>query len=971
MASSKQSVKSHRKWNSIRTALASAVLEWLLICMLFVDAILSCLITKFACYCQLQTPCLLCSRLDHILGNKKLKYYWDLICGVHKSEISSLVLCHAHNNLVDVHGICERCLFSFATTNKTNAETYRLLVGKLGGDSSLRLNEDPLLEDHVSSTRHCSCCNEPWVPRVYSEKLMQTKAAGSEAANFDVLLSGGVRNYKGSLKEIEQSVSVRDTHQRINSGLDHLSRIGYTELNVNSDTESDAVFSDDDDNNASAQSREINPREDVAVGCPQKEDEIITLPDDLASENLTEAVTPPPIATSVSPVQSDFIKPHDVTSISPTAVIAQGSEELHWQQADVKCNPSVLPDLISLSESPPSIAKDMPVEVSREKKDNSLDDVPPSFDVEETIVEESEESVLISVASSSYARGTPVETSERSEHISIDAILPSSESKENPAQVSIENKLVSTIHVLPLSSAVETPVQGLRDSCIARTEEVWQAAVTDCEEMTRTESSTMAGTVSETNPVSSDGGPQVPNLLDLGEAYKLAVGSRGRQLSGVLAEQWIGKDSSRVSDDLKLLFSQLSAAREQLTNDTSPRVTMSPRVSVSPKLSINSDELKNPDASSAIGMQILQKRISLERNESGLSLDGSIVSEIEGETVVDRLNRQIEHDKKLLIALYKELEEERNASAIAANQAMAMITRLQEEKATLQMEALQCLRMMEEQAEYDMETLQKTNDLLAEREKEIQDLEADLEFYRNNYQSESLLQDTIEQNDIKEEHPEASSVKISTKTRKSVTEKQDISYNVEGINMSAGDKSRDTLKNSLLDFEDESSDILHCLKKLEKRLCLFSNNQLDFANSEYSGNTEEKVNNFKGMNGKLEFQLNNGAEENELLTQNVRVNGPALSGEVSELTGDENNEIFYSGQSFALPTGEIDLDSLANEVSDLNERLKALEADRIFLEHSMNSIRGGQEGVQFVQEIAFHLKELRRIGIRKEEQKTS
>lgn len=40
---------------------------------------------------------------------------------------------------------------------------------------------------------------------------------------------------------------------------------------------------------------------------------------------------------------------------------------------------------------------------------------------------------------------------------------------------------------------------------------------------------------------------------------------------------------------------------------------------------------------------------------------------------------------------------------------MAMITRLREEKATLEMETLQCL--MEEQAECDSEALQKANDL--------------------------------------------------------------------------------------------------------------------------------------------------------------------------------------------------------------------------------------------------------------------
>ena len=124
------SAKQQRTYRGLATALASAVLEWLLIFLLFANAIFSYLITKFARYCKLQTPCLLCSRLDHVFGNEKLGYYRDLICRNHKLEISSLVLCHAHDKLVDVHGMCENCLFSFATVNKSNSETYRLLVGK-------------------------------------------------------------------------------------------------------------------------------------------------------------------------------------------------------------------------------------------------------------------------------------------------------------------------------------------------------------------------------------------------------------------------------------------------------------------------------------------------------------------------------------------------------------------------------------------------------------------------------------------------------------------------------------------------------------------------------------------------------------------------------------------------------------------------------------------------------------------------
>jgi hypothetical protein len=214
-------------------------------------------------------------------------------------------------------------------------------------------------------------------------------------------------------------------------------------------------------------------------------------------------------------------------------------------------------------------------------------------------------------------------------------------------------------------------------------------------------------------------------------------------------------------------------------------------------------------------------------------LDESIVSEIEGESAVDRLKRQVEHDKKLLSALYKELEEERNASTIAVNQAMAMITRIQEEKATLHMEALQSLRMMEEQAEYDMEALQKTNDLLTEKEKEVQDLEEELEFYRSKFPNEAIFETPISDRKAtgtRADHSEAGCIEDSASTSKnSVEEKQ-----VEGTNTSLADKNIITVNSSLLDFEDEKSYITQSLKKLKRKLHLFSNNglSLELINSE-------------------------------------------------------------------------------------------------------------------------------------------
>ncbi|KAI4329707.1 hypothetical protein MLD38_028061 [Melastoma candidum] len=120
-------------------------------------------------------------------------------------------------------------------------------------------------------------------------------------------------------------------------------------------------------------------------------------------------------------------------------------------------------------------------------------------------------------------------------------------------------------------------------------------------------------------------------------------------------------------------------------------------------------------------------------DEAAESVDDN-TKDVDGkDSVVNRLRRQIERDQEHITDLYKELEEERNASAVATSEAMAMITRLQEEKAALHMEAMQYLRMMEEQAEHDVEALEKASDLLADREKEIQDLESELDYYRVKY----------------------------------------------------------------------------------------------------------------------------------------------------------------------------------------------------------------------------------------------
>ncbi|KAA8537055.1 hypothetical protein F0562_029533 [Nyssa sinensis] len=872
------SVRLHKVSWGITSALRSAVLEWLLILMLFIDAIFSYLVTKFARSFKLQIPCLLCSRLDHVLGNEKDGFCWDLICGNHKLEISSLVFCNVHNKLVDVHGMCESCLFSFATINKSYAETYRLLVGKLGSAPHLGLDEDPLLQDHnlgSSSARNCSCCNEQWISGGYAQKFFQTKSISYEAAELDIPLTDDVGLRWDDLKNIrdEPSGSHRASPVGKNNH-DPLSYIEYAKVKISSDTESEVPFSDDD--NATALIRETDePSEDLSVQFVHLEPHTITLADDLTSEKLIHPDSVPKPALLESQVQLDIVDPHGYTSVVSGAGTEHGLEELKWQQVENKADPSLPSNLISFDEFPPSSnVMETPVEVSRETLDAEA-----ACEVGQKVVTES---VVISKAGSG-----PITT----------------------------------------------------------------------------------GSGIELNPVGSDTGLQMTNYLDLVDAYKLAVANKGRQSSGVLSEQRSMKGSTRVSEDLKLLLSQLSATRgiELSLND------------MSPKVSVNSDELKASDTSSSIGMQILQRRISLERNLSGLSLDGSLVSEIEGESVVDRLKRQIEHDRKLMGALYKELEEERNASAVAAHQTMAMITRLQEEKATLHMEALQCLRMMEEQAEYDGEALQKANDLLAEKEKGLQDLEAEVELYRTKI-GEVMLENMVEATyDLKATRAEDLDASYVKNSAHSVTNKYNICDKIEETDMLIGDRSADTAKSLLLEFENERVYIVQCLKNLEQKLHLFSDNgvYLDMINEEYFGEEGVRLSDLRKLNSKVGSQENSVTEEIDLSSQkdesefkgsSCAQEGCVPSFENSQLSSKGCSEFNCGGKGSSVVCRESDLVDLGNVVSDLSGRLEALEADCNFLERSINTLRNGNEGLKFIQEIACHLGALRRIGIRRRDQ---
>jgi PHD/YefM family antitoxin component YafN of YafNO toxin-antitoxin module len=100
--------------------------------------------------------------------------------------------------------------------------------------------------------------------------------------------------------------------------------------------------------------------------------------------------------------------------------------------------------------------------------------------------------------------------------------------------------------------------------------------------------------------------------------------------------------------------------------------------------------------------------------------------DLEENDETERLLKALRDEREAQAALYHELEKERNAAATAANEAMAMITRLQEEKALVQMEARQFQRMVEEKTVYDQEAMEILKEVLARREEEKNQLEDEM-----------------------------------------------------------------------------------------------------------------------------------------------------------------------------------------------------------------------------------------------------
>ncbi|KAL8530348.1 hypothetical protein ACS0TY_007403 [Phlomoides rotata] len=590
------------KPNGFITLLSSAVCEWFLMFLLFVDAALSYLLIKFARYCELQTPCLLCSRLDNGFGEKKPGFYWSLLCTNHREEITSLVSCSIHGKFADVHSMCGECLTPIAMgEKKSNPESYRLLIGKSWVDVDRSVLQNLMLNKQMRyspDVRTCSCCSSIWRAKSKAERLLEVKhpiGFGASKANVKPPLPrapGSSRfSRRDGLKRLRDKFTGPMTqHQagRSTAVSGKMSHVGYTKLKISSESESEFPFSEDDDDGASTDYSQCNRRRQKKA--PAESD----------SEKRMHRSPEVKPSTSYQLNMHDVSLPKNVNPLSSNALVEHDVRENDRAESCKRPGPSVTPELVSLSGlQSPDVAED-------------------DFDA-------------------SAETSSPL-------HMPV---------------ISLLSELLSLCSVPPISSDLTIPNQSNNDK---------------------------KDDTSEVNHIETAEGT--------------------------------------LSDDAHFKTLQVDASAWLDTNSGH-----SDRYALKPVNTCDSAKLEEDSA-------------QVSTSKLGSSSKETTVTDTEVESIINELKRQIENDRNSLNSLYKELEEERNAAASAANEAMAMITRLQEEKAALHMEALQYLRMMEEQAEYDVEALERANDLLAERDKELQDLEYELEFYRDNFPNKLDVKET-------------------------------------------------------------------------------------------------------------------------------------------------------------------------------------------------------------------------------------
>ncbi|CAK9881088.1 unnamed protein product [Sphagnum jensenii] len=289
----------------------------------------------------------------------------------------------------------------------------------------------------------------------------------------------------------------------------------------------------------------------------------------------------------------------------------------------------------------------------------------------------------------------------------------------------------------------------------------------------------------------------------------------------------------------------------------------------------------------------------------------------------ERLLKALRDEREAQAALYHELEKERNAAATAANEAMAMITRLQEEKALVQMEARQFQRMVEEKTVYDQEAMEILKEVLARREEEKNQLEDEMRKCKT---------------------------KLLGRDQATVPERR------RNETMQPGCSSRDT--EDKREIEEKRLSVLEYVWKFEEQLHHHQQGGRQPPSAPTGGRPKSAGDEQTSEDERRRTMCHHS-------NSSPQKAATVVSGklEKEENLGEDDETCRSMGLGARAP-------SVDKEIMHLTLRLKTLEADRHLMKQTIESLRRENVEMKLLQEIAQQLRELRDME-QKDSQKQS
>ncbi|XP_029130667.1 myosin-binding protein 2 isoform X2 [Cajanus cajan] len=1037
MATNKFATMLHRNTNKMVVILVYAVLEWLLIALLLLNSLFSYLISKFAKCVGLQPPCLWCSRVDHVLQQENsTKLHKDLVCEAHAAEISKLGYCSNHQRLAETHSMCEDCLAS-RPNHHENSFGMRHRIAFISWVSGHGKHENG--DDMI---RRCSCCNESLSSQLYPPYLLLKPSWGDKGS---LIVEDSMDDEKEGGKDLEFERHNEEDHEvdehQILSDIESfiLREVAEDRSSSVSNLHSDEKDGEKDEKEDDLIITEVDPSADENFVCQftsstkgshweDRSLEVINVKfekNDMASGS--HRLVPVELIDSVTSLnfgtwkldqdlgeREQGTQTHTFENESPIeAQLSISEREGLLLTMNENAEKTSIRELESLEDSITLELEDL--------KQNSVDEVHLQG------ITAGENDVKSVEGVTKEPDDTQVDLPQSQEPVCSSECTQEDESSSSDDDAEIQNAFDEFIAQNSLSktndidnnsmeAAIQEP-ENLQDNMPASEE-----PACSCECISEDESSS-----------SSDDDAEVQNAFDkfitqnhLSQSQSLSNDDKSIEAdmeepenTRASSSQSIPEDESSTSEDDTEAIDEFITQKNLCPDKAGSNDNEYVKKKVEKTIEVEKirEETSNESSKCSESYEVEEEKLpETPRSVDGLhylhkrddSVDGSVASEVEcGDPVltIDRLKTALKAERNALSAVYQELEEERSASAVAANQTMAMITRLQEEKAAMQMEALQYQRMMEEQSEYDQEALQLLNELMTKREKEKQELEKELEEYRQKvmeYEAKEKLRVLRRMKDGSVRSRDSSSScsnvgytdELSIDFNRDPRDEDHVLFNHE--ESSHNNASDDTVSNleemaldcvkhvsalddTLAEFEEERASILEQLKALEEKIVSLGDNEefLDdiklienssmYCDKDLSENCNfssvEENGYSNGFSDDIDKHSTIGSLAKKLL--------PYLDAAEDETEETYTIERQLESESVDMQNSDpiLEMDSMKTcieeEVDRVYERLQALETDKEFLQHCMGSIQnGGEKGVDLLQEILQHLRDLKDVELR-------